>query len=193
MTQEEYTAQNDKGFEGDEILAMKFQEIIKRLGIETVIETGTYKGATTARLSKMVSQVITIESNLDYAPEINERLKDRQNVTIRWGSSVDELGNAINESGRENILFFLDAHWKGTPLLRELEIIKNKGLKPVISIHDFKVPNHPELGFDSYNRQDYEWEWIKASIEAIYGNHYKIEYNSEAIGAKRGCIFIYPC
>ena len=39
----------------------------------------------------------------------------------------------------------------------------------------------------------YEWDWIKASIEAIYGaDGYVVTYNSQdkSTGAMRGVIFI---
>jgi hypothetical protein len=94
----------------------------------------------------------------------------------------------------DNYLFFCDSHWgPNNPLLEELKIIKAAGHKPHIIIHDFKVPGHPELGYDTYNGQDYEFDWIKAGIEEIYGTDgYGIKYNSDAIGAKRGIIYIYP-
>jgi hypothetical protein len=60
-------------------------------------------------------------------------------------------------------------------------------------IHDFKVPDHPELGFDSYDGQDYEWDWIEGHVEAIYGKDgYIKSYNTDAVGAKRGVVVIEP-
>ena len=99
-----------------------------------------------------------------------------------------------DECKDKSVLLFLDAHWEShNPLLEELQIIKDKGMKPVIAIHDFFVPEHPELGFDSYAGQDYNWEWIASSIESIYGaDGYKYFYNSEAEGMKRGVVFIMP-
>lgn len=92
-------------------------------------------------------------------------------------------------------LIFLDAHWYKNPLLSELHAIATHGIKPVIAIHDFKVPDHPELGYDVYAKQNitYDFAYIKESIENIYGKDgYEYHYNSEATGDKRGCIFIYP-
>ena len=74
----------------------------------------------------------------------------------------------------------------------ELELIANAGLRSVIEIHDFKVPDHLELGFDTYGDIVYEWAWIKPSIEKIYGKDYRIEYNSHATGAKRGILYVSP-
>ena len=193
MTIEEYAYQNAKGFEGDELLAKMFQRVIKENKITKIIETGTYKGATTSRLADMVKKVITIESNIGYKIEITKALKEKKNVNVYYGDSINNLSLAIGDFGEGGLMFFLDAHWKGSPLLAELRIIKENNLRPVIAIHDFKVPNHTELGYDSYFGQDYEWDWIKDSIELIYKGNYKIEYNNKAEGAKRGCIFITPC
>jgi hypothetical protein len=92
----------------------------------------------------------------------------------------------------KKVLLFLDAHWEAScPLLDELAAIAESGMKPIIAIHDFKVPNK-DFGFDSYNGQDYTWDWIAPSIEKIYGKDFKHYYNTVAEGAKRGCVFIEP-
>jgi len=57
------------------------------------------------------------------------------------------------------------------------------------------VPDRPEFGYDIYPDQGivYNWEWIREKIEEIYGHtgYYK-EYNTQATGSMRGCLFIYP-
>lgn len=193
MTDQEYLAQNAIGFEGDDILADKFQDIISTHKIKTVVETGTYRGATTKRLATMAKKVLTIESNMDNYRVAQGVLAECTNVTMIAGSSADLLPYAINRIEGKT-LFFLDAHWgDNNPLLHELAIIKEYDLKPIIVIHDFMVPNHPELGYDVYGKIIYRWEYIKEAIEAIYGpKGYMVKYNDKANGAKRGVIFIYP-
>lgn len=195
MTQQEYIKQNEKGFEGDTILHQTFKDLCKKHKIKHIIETGTYLGHTTKHLSKMCKKVDTIEVVKDNYDNAMTHLSKLKKVTQHLGSSEKVLENILPESD-EGLFIFLDAHWNEyNPLLDELKVIANKGLKPIIAIHDFKVPNRPELGFDVYNRLGivYEWNWIYKSIEAIYGvGGYEIEYNSEATGAKRGVIFIYP-
>lgn len=198
MTQQQYIEQNALGFEGDSILKETFERIIKSNKISWIIETGTYYGATTKHLAGWTEKVDTIEvveENYKKAIINNEDLK---NVTFHLGSSekvMDKLFSDFNKKGRRpNLFCFLDAHWQEyNPLLDELAVIAKWKWKPIIAIHDFKVPGHPELGFDTYKDIVYEWGWIKEGIEKIYGvNGYRVEYNSEATGAKRGVIFIYP-
>jgi len=94
----------------------------------------------------------------------------------------------------DDTFIFLDAHWGShCPLKEELEQIRRAGIKPVIAIHDFVVPNHTELGYDEINGQPFTYEWLKEDIDSVYGEDgYNVHYNSEAEGAKRGIIYIVP-
>ena len=78
-----------------------------------------------------------------------------------------------------------------TDLLDELEILSTLNIEPIIAIHDFKT-NNPELGYDSYNGNDFCFEWIKEKVEKIYTNGFDYYYNTLAVGAKRGLIYITP-
>lgn len=191
MTSLEYKEQNRKGFEGDDILRDFVKQVIEENKIERVLEGGTYIGSTTKLLSEWCF-VDTIEINIKFYEEAKRYLKSLRNIRMHFGSTVDLMPNIISEYVDDNYLFFCDSHWgQFNPLLKELEIIADARHKPFIIIHDFKVPNRPELEYDTYNGQDYEWEWINGSIDNIYGKEgYNIEYNSKANGAKRGIIFI---
>ncbi len=196
--QQAYLAQNALGFEGDTFLKKTIQDLIKNEDIQVIIETGTFMGATTLQFAKMVKEVFTIEINEGYYNEAVKKFQNADgeaNIYVALDSSVNQLRNMLIESSKfGNVLWFCDSHWQAhNPLLEELEILLQTGLKPVICIHDFKVPGHPELGFDSYNGQDYDLAWIQPSIERIYGKDgYEYWYNSEATGAKRGVVFIKP-
>lgn len=188
-----YERRNLEGFEGDTIMRERFQELVADYKIDLIIEGGTYLGGTTRQLAEMVDHVITIEVNGVHYARAKTILKDHGNVHQMLGSTVDLLP-IILEGIQRKVLIFLDSHWlEHNPLLEELEIIAAAGLKPVLVIHDFKVPGHSELGFDTYKDIVYEWEWIKPGIEKIYGvQGYIAEYNSKAVGAKRGIIYIMP-
>lgn len=196
MTKQDYYNQNRLGFEGDIYLKQKFAEIIKQHKITWIIETGTYLGSTTAHLCSMCPRVDTVEVNEQHYKVAVDYLRDRKNVTLHLGNSPQVLATLIPpRSGKRSALFvFLDAHWgQYNPLLDELAVIATSKYKPVIAIHDFKVPNNPELEYDVYKDFRYEWQTIHASVDKIYGpGNYHVEYNTQATGAKRGVIFIYP-
>jgi len=197
MNFNQYLEINKQGFEGDTFLKERIQKLIEQYGIKTIVETGTFKGSTTVQFANMVDTVYTTEVNPEYYAEATKKFLDKsiENIQHNLGSSVDILPKILPSIPQPQVvLFFLDAHWgPNNPLLEELQIIADHKLQPVIAIHDFKVPGHPELGYDTYGGQDYEWEWIKDKVEIIYGKDgYQVSYNAEAVGMKRGVIFITP-
>lgn len=187
--QDEYLARNARGYEGDECIHREIGHLVATNNVELIIETGSFKGATARRLSEFCP-VITIEKDARHHRETVQNCRGHDVVVINR-DSADFLREYIPPKDRQ-ILFFLDAHWNGTPLLEELRHIAAMGIRPVIVIHDFKVPGRPDLGYDSYVGQDYAWEWIEKRIEAIYGGSCGHHYNDEAEGARRGVVYIYP-
>lgn len=183
----------DQPFNGDRFAAEKFLSLKGKFGIETVLELGTCVGGTTKWFSHNFKKVIGIEIMWDYLTIAAERVGySDSDVTFYEGSTVDVLPKVLKDI-HEPVLMFIDSHWgEYNPLLRELEIIAEHKLKPVICIHDFKVPNRSDLGFDTYGDIVYEWSWIEPSIKKIYGDDFVMEYNKRASGAKRGMVFIYP-
>jgi len=195
ITDQEYIARNLRGFEGDGILEAKIKSVIESYGVKTVIETGTFKGGTTAKFCQMAHLVITFENNLEYYKEASARLSKMDNLIMIRGESQRYLDHVLKDNILDlgMCLFFLDAHWYDhCPLLDELNIIAENKLRPVIVIHDFKVPG-TDLGFDTYKGKPLEWDYIKDHISKIYGDKgFSYEYNSEAEGARRGVIIISP-
>jgi len=183
----------DQPFNGDIHACAKFIELMDRFQIKTAIELGSCVGGTTKWLSDNFEKVVSIEVVKEYLSIAKKRVADRRNVTFLFGSTVDVLPEILPWIEGQMILH-VDSHWgPSNPLLRELQIIAKSGLKPVIEIHDFKVPDHPELGFDVYGDIVYEWGYIKDHIEKIYGaDGFNVEYNDKATGAMRGIIYITP-
>jgi hypothetical protein len=185
---------NSNYFNGDIFLAKKFLEIINREKIVNVVETGTYLGDTTKFFGENACSVYTVERDGEYFRSSQARNDLGQNIKFYLGNSWEVLDNEIIPQIKGQTVFYLDAHWgQPCPTVLELGIIAKHGLKPVIVIHDFKVPNQPGLGWDSYPDFEYKIENIEPYLEKIYGREaYRYEYNSESSGAKRGVIFIYP-
>lgn len=200
LTEQQYLEQNLKGFESDTFAREKINQIIIDKDIQTVIETGTYLGSTTRVFSEWVNEVHTIESSPISFAKAKETLNNYNNIWMYLGSSPEVLDDILPKiKYRDRIkgvslLCFLDAHWgQYLPLLDELAVIAKHEIKPkCIIIHDFFNPNHPELGYDTYNDKALEWSYIEAAITKIYGENYVKEYNSEATGAMRGIVYIYP-
>jgi cephalosporin hydroxylase len=182
-------------FNNDSYLEEKFLAIKDGFDLDTVIETGTYHGTTTAWFSKHFKDVYTIESQPAHFEEAAKNIGHIDNIKMELGDSPEFLKEVLSSIDDTKTIIFLDAHWYTNPVLAELEAIKESGKLPILAIHDFMVPDHPELGYDAYPDQGivYNWEWIESHINSIYGeNGYTKDYNTQATGSMRGCLFIFP-
>jgi len=177
-------------FNNDTHLEDKFLEIKQTWDIKTVIETGTYYADTTKWLAKNFDQVYTCEIHEPTYAIAVEQLEGITNVYHELKPSQQFLGEALAKAEGQ-VLVFLDAHWFENPLLKEIEIIGESGKRPVLVIHDFKVPGK-SFGYDEYPGIVYDWNYVKDAVAKAYDDKYWHEYNERATGAKRGCLFVYP-
>lgn len=190
MRTKEYEERNSKGYEGDTFIHGELKSLIDKHGVKVIVETGTYHGFTTLRLSEFGLKTLTVECDRNNYDIAIKNIAGK--AYIHFGDSVKFLNHVV-KTIEQTSLFYLDAHWGNVcPLLQELKELETLKNKPVIAIHDFKTDN-PDHGYDSYNGQEFTYEWIKPSLDNIYGEgQYKYHYNKEADGAKRGVIYIYP-
>jgi len=179
-----------KGAFEDRFLREELHRLLEAFNIDTIIETGTYKGWSTDLLAQTGKKVITIEINSEYHEIAKDFNYDHENIEFYLGSSEDILEKLIPVNGDNNILFFLDAHWEEYwPILDELSLIQRKGIKPVIIIHDFYVPDEKgraKFGFDQYKGQNLDFPYVKPSMDLLYGYekyvHYCIEESEIGAG-----------
>lgn len=189
---------NKLGFEGDAFIFEEIKKLVAKHNVKHIVETGTYKGHTTKKLAELCP-VMTCEINETYFHEASKNLQGIKNIVMYRGNSVDGLREWLPMHSRDNskkVLFWLDAHWlDACPLLEELQVIAEVGLKPIICIHDFKVPGfEKDLGFDSHKGKDFDFEYIKEALLKIYDVEFVYHYNTPETseGAKRGVIYIEP-
>lgn len=176
-------------FNDDHFLEKKFIEIRDTHNIKTVIETGTFYANTTKWLAANFEQVYTCEIDAKTYEVAKKELQGLDNVTHALADSRQFLKDVLPKMD-EQFIIFLDAHWFENPLREEIELLAQFEKKPILIIHDFKVPGKP-FGYDTYPGITYDFAYILPSIEKVYGDKFKYEYNTQATGAKRGCIFIY--
>lgn len=191
-----------KGALEDKYAFQHIQDLAEKFNIKRIIETGTYHGWSTNQLCNIGVPVETIEVNPENFEIAKSFLSSRDNVNLHQGSSPEVLEKILADN-EENLLFFLDAHWYDYwPLKDELRIIAEKNIKPIISIHDFFVPNESgsegKFGYDCWRDKDtneiknLDFDYIKESIEKIFGKKYEFFYNSEIESVDRGLVYIYP-
>ena len=115
----------------------------------TWIETGTYLGDTTLKLSKIAKKVISIEPQLELSHFATTRLKRRANVEIINATSESCIAKVL-ERVNGPACFWLDGHYSGdvtfqgseiSPISKELVAI-SKYLKTddvVVFVDDFRL------------------------------------------------------
>lgn len=119
--------------------------------VETAIETGTYKGESTRKLSKFFKTVYTIEIQQTLYNEAKNNNKDISNIKYYLGDSTDILSNIVKEI-KTPALYFIDAHISGTdsgwnkkelvPLITELKsILSNNKNNGIFIIDDLRLFN----------------------------------------------------
>lgn len=111
------------------------------------IETGTYLGDGINCVLNNYENIHSIELSEKWYEYNVEQFKNNNNVKMYFGDSkkiLPELLNSINEP----ITIYLDAHYSGgttafgdeeTPLLLELEVLKNRKYDDIIIIDDCRL------------------------------------------------------
>ena len=96
------------------------------------VETGTYLGQTSRKLSKFARTLKTIEPDSNLFNFSSNRLRRFKKIQVLFGKSENILEKCL-EDASGSICFWLDGHFSGdvtykgdleTPILTELEVIK---------------------------------------------------------------------
>ncbi len=161
---------------GDPILQKVFRLIGNEINASSIIETGTFLGASTSLMAEMFpnKKIYTGEINEKNYQKALKKLKKYKNVKLFNEDSPTFLRKLFNEKLIGNMsLFFLDAHWLNNwPLEDEIRIIGERINHVVIFIDDFKVPNNPEFKFDFYENKECSLELITPKFNKK--RHYNI-------------------
>ena len=127
-------------------------ERLMRLGVDAIVETGTYLGTSTAFFARQGVPVYSCESQEQYFAAALAQLTPHENVELFLQDSRSFL-QTLAEDGRFSFklpLFYLDAHWyDDLPLADEIKTITKYWSDYVIVVDDFKVPG-TNYNFDSY-------------------------------------------
>lgn len=130
------------------------RQIAETYPIQRVVETGTFRGATTGLLRGIFGgPVASVEADPRFFAYCESRIGQVPGVMLTLGDSRSFLRDL---AGREDwvswaTFFYLDAHWeKDLPLAEELQIIASAWPRAVVMIDDFQVPDDAGYGFDDY-------------------------------------------
>jgi hypothetical protein len=128
----------------------------------TWVETGTYLGDTTSKLTKIARRVISIEPQPELSAFASTRLKRHKNVEIVNDTSESCLTKVLNGISGPTC-FWLDGHYSGditfqgdeiSPILAELSAISKllKSHEVVVFVDDFRLfVNSTETGYPPHS------------------------------------------
>lgn len=191
----------------DPIAVQRFIDLQRQFGFLAAIETGTDQGLSAEGISSTcpcytieieprhrgIALQEWIKHGFTAYPQ-NERIdltNGDKKIFSYLGNSKDLLPRVLAEAPAP-VCVFCDAHWgEYWPLLDELRIIAEHKISPVIIIHDFQVPNHPEFGFDNHGGKDLNMDYVRDALNAINPN-YNLFYNDRAEGNQRGILYATP-
>ena len=181
-------------FNGQRIRQEMFLEIIRSLGIISIVETGTFRGSTTLFFAKTNLPVYSVEINPIYYGYSKMRLKKCTNVRLFNDNSIKFIKDILKENliPSSDIFFYLDAHGHGNnaPLKEEVKLIFDSFSNSVVMIDDFEVP-HTSYGFDIREGVAMNLELLR---EIINKNNLNIFFPfgspDEETGGKRGMVIL---
>lgn len=164
------------------------------LGADFVVETGTFRGASTAFFAQHARcPVISTEIEPRSFGFARERLRRLQNVTLVRGDSRATLRRLglRGELRDQRPFVYLDAHWgEDLPLAEELELVLRHWPKAIVMVDDFAVPDDPGYGYDDYGpgralTLDYATEVLARHGVGVF---FPRTAAADESGARRGCL-----
>mgnify|MGYP001562927787 CR=1 FL=1 len=142
--------------------------------IQTVIETGTYKGANAEWLRSVFPFVYTVEINLDYCKIAEDRLI--HSGFTNWQIVHDDSPSFLSQMVKNNgfYFFYLDAHFYDPSrkqkwvVIDELKALEGFG-DCIIAIHDFDNGVFDHLIYDG---EHLGWNVVHEHIRNVNPNFF---------------------
>ena len=171
-----------------------FEELKRRCSFEAIVETGTYLGESTIYFGAAGCPVYSSEVNPRYLGYARRRLRSRSNVHILLGDSRQFLRRLIEDPSvpKENVFFYLDAHWQDDlPLREEVDLIFRNWKRAVVMVDDFQVPDDSGYKFDDYGEgKKLSLEYLDPTAHLGFTSFFPALPSSEELGYKRGWVVL---
>ena len=172
-----------------------FQELIANIRFNAIIETGTFRGTTTEFLAtESKLPVYTVEAEPLYHHFSKLRFRRFPSVSLERLDSRIFLETLSRNPAvpKENVFFYLDAHWKDDlPLREEIVLIDKSWRGVVIMVDDFQVPGDPGYGYDDYGPdKSLTLEYLAPLVSLGFQTFFPTLLSAEETGRKRGCVVL---
>jgi hypothetical protein len=165
------------------------RELARAIEFDEVVETGTFRGATTLFFSHLLGcPVHSAELLPRYHAFAAVRCAADPSIRLTCGDSREFLRRLAPEIAGHTTLFYLDAHWEAdVPRFEELEILAGQQ-RAVVMIDDFQVPDDPGYGFTHYGGAPLNLDYLPEL--SGWRSFFPAVPSSRETGARRGCIVL---
>ena len=182
-------------FNGQEGRQRIFNDLVNAFRFNAVVETGTFRGTTTAFIAENIdAPIYTVELDPRMYYFAGLRLRGHTNVTVKCGDSRSFLKGLIADETvpKSNVFFYLDAHWnEDLPLYEEVSIIAENWTDAVVMIDDFEVPGDSGYEFDDYGEgRKLCLEYLGPESNANWSVFFPSRHSSDENGFRRGCVVL---
>lgn len=172
-----------------------FEELVQRVGFDSVIECGTYRGSTTPFLQTVSGvDVDTIEANPRYFGFSRTRLARNPRIRLHLSDSRAALRRIVADGQltARRVFVYLDAHWgDDLPLAEEVQILFGSPLQVVAMVDDFCVPDDPGYGYDDYGKGEaLDSEYLDRIPGQRPRRFFPEARSDEETGLRRGCVVL---
>jgi hypothetical protein len=182
-------------FNGQRFRQRIFFDLLYYLPIKAIIETGTFRGTTTALFAATSLPVYTSEAHPRFFTYSKLRFIRNRSTLHLFRMDSRSFLRCLSDNvvvPRKDVFFYLDAHWGiDLPLREELEIIFSRWEKPIVMIDDFCVPNS-DYQFDDYGPQKtLNLDYINAAVSTHkLSVFFPAVAANEETGLKRGSVVL---
>jgi predicted O-methyltransferase YrrM len=172
-----------------------FLDLVRTLAFDEIIETGTFRGDTTAFMSRESGlPVFTCESSPRHYGYARTRFALKRHIRLVFSDSRAFLRSHFGASTHDgrSAFVYLDAHWgDDLPLLEETRILLTASSASVVMIDDFAVPDDPGYAFDSYGPDaTLNLEYLQLRDLPDVRSFFPALRSSQETGARRGYVLL---
>ncbi|OQC38808.1 MAG: hypothetical protein BWX64_01800 [Acidobacteria bacterium ADurb.Bin051] len=178
-------------FNGQKRRQELFAAIVRETGSRAIVETGTFRGTTTAHMRQVTgAEVWTVEADREAFGFCVARFLTDPGVHVRCADSREFLARtAARWLAHETPFVYLDAHWfEDLPLAEELITAFSLWPRATVMVDDFCVPFDAGYGFDDYGPgKRLDVEYLKPLPLQPLRVFFPAVPSTEETGARRGC------
>jgi predicted O-methyltransferase YrrM len=181
-------------FNGQSRRRTLFDQLLTQLKVVAIVETGTFRGTSTAYMAKTGLPVLSCELHPRYFHYASLRLADSPNVRLERVDSRRFLRQIFDENLLPSgpVLIYLDAHWdQDLPLWEEISLIFARHPAPVVMVDDFRVPTDLGFAYDDYGRgKCLSVSNLRETVTARPAIFFPNYASGDETGARRGSVVL---